>query len=68
MKTIEVNGWNSPIQMTKDEFTKTWRDHVGELLRINPSDTWTREVAAMAEKVINECHAEFDRLWEQQNC
>ena len=66
-RKIIVNSYFGDKEMTKDEFTKVWREHVGELLRIDYSDSWTREVTAIAEKVINKCHEEFDRLYETQN-
>lgn len=67
-RTITVSSWTGrDQQMTKDEFTKVWREHVGELLRIDYSDEWTREVTKIADKVIERCHMEFDRLYEAQN-
>lgn len=67
-QTITVNGWfGDDKQMTKEEFTKVWREHAGELLRINHGDAWTREVTAIAKKVIEQCEKEFDRMYIIQN-
>ena len=67
-RTITVVGYlGRDMQMTKEEFTKTWRQHSRELLRIDYSDEWTREVTAITKKVVARVEAEFDRMYISQN-
>jgi hypothetical protein len=66
-RTITVTGYFGDKQMTKEEYVKVWREHVGELLRIDYSDEWTREVTAIADKVIKRVEGEFDRMYEAQH-
>ena len=67
-KTITVeNSFGKDKQITKSEFSGTWRRHAGQLLMIDASDEWTREVTAIVEKVITRCDAEFERVYAGQN-
>ena len=66
-KTITVDGYFGEKQMTVQEFTKEWREHAGQLLRLDYSDEWTREVTGIAGKVIARAIKVFDETYAEQN-
>ena len=67
IKTITVaNSFGSDIQLTKEEFAKRWTDHLNQLRMISWEQDWQQKVDRMMEETRDECHREFDRLWEKQ--
>lgn len=62
-QTITVENFvGNDVQITLEQFSKTWIDHVNQLRRISYSMDWQQEVSAMKMKVEKECKIEFDRL------
>lgn len=63
-RTIEVNGFFGPKQLSQDAFVKEWDEHVAQLTRLSwhPEDVaYFDEVRA---KVTTIARKEFNRLYE----
>jgi hypothetical protein len=66
--TITVNGYfGKDKQITKQEFAKVWIDHLTQMRTISWDQAWQQNVDAMIDKTRTQCHAEFDRLYIDQN-